>query len=333
MIFLLGVGGLAVDIGRMYITKAETQSFVDSAAFYAVVQLDGTPSGVTRAQAAVTSDPKKWGFGNNSFAGVQTAFGTTPNGPFTTTPPNPPLGYYFVQVAAQVNLPMYLIRPLAGPMSSIAARAVAGRAATTSLPGGEFPFSPYTRAASPDNASDPFGYQIANQYTFRWGAPGTRTDCGTDATQPNLSQNGRVRGYCCTSQSAADLRGAIVSGNTDPVSIGSPVPMVNGAKQTEMSAIAMRVALDSDMNSTTYAQYRALGQGNGTRVVQVPVNGGAPDYINVGFAGFFLLNYDYYNNLKGGNNSACAEYIGNFIQGVPTPIPSGSGAFHMKLYQ
>ena len=32
LVFLLSICGLAVDIGRMYITKSEAQSFVDSAA-------------------------------------------------------------------------------------------------------------------------------------------------------------------------------------------------------------------------------------------------------------------------------------------------------------
>src|SRR4051795_13634109 len=33
--FLLGVSGLAIDIGRMYITKTEAQAFVDSASLVA----------------------------------------------------------------------------------------------------------------------------------------------------------------------------------------------------------------------------------------------------------------------------------------------------------
>src|SRR5258706_3953151 len=109
--------------------------------------------------------------------------------------------------------------------------------------------------------------------------------------------------------------------------------MDNGAKNTEMSAIAMRVEEDSDTTSATYSQYRSAGNGNGERVVMVPVNNGAPNYIAVGFAGFFLLNDAAYTGLNG-NDSACAEYIGTFLQGAPNPIPpGGSGAFHIKLFQ
>jgi hypothetical protein len=109
--------------------------------------------------------------------------------------------------------------------------------------------------------------------------------------------------------------------------------MDNGHANTEMTAIAWRVALDSDTTSSTYAQYRSAANGNGERVVMVPVNSGPPNFTNLGFAGFFLLNGSYYASLHG-TDSACAEYIGRFLQGSPNPLPpGGSGAFHVKLYQ
>src|SRR6266487_2103197 len=60
LVFLLGAGGLAIDIGRMYIAKSETQAFVDSAAFAATLQLDDSPGGITQAQTAVSNNPKRW---------------------------------------------------------------------------------------------------------------------------------------------------------------------------------------------------------------------------------------------------------------------------------
>jgi Flp pilus assembly protein TadG len=331
LVFLLGMAGLAVDIGRMYVTKSEAQSFVDSAAFSGALQLDGTAAGITRAQTAVGNNPKKWEFQNDAFTNVQTAFGTASTGPWVANP-SPATNYYFVQVQTTVSLPMYLIGALGSTSSTIAAGAVAGRTGTTGVPGGEFPFSPYTRAASPDNASDPYGYQVGNDYTLRWGAPGNNTTCGTDATQPNLSTNGKIRGYCCVSESAATLRQAIVGGDTDPETVGQPVNMDNGAKNTEMSAIGERVAEDTDTASANYAAYLANGTGNGERVVYVAVNNGAPNYTNMGFAGFFLLNASYYSGL-GGNDSACAEYIGTYVQGTGNLAPGGSGAYHIKLFQ
>ena len=202
--------------------------------------------------------------------------------------------------------------------------------------GGEFPFSPYTRkgytGAVPDNASDPYGYKVGNQYTMRWGSPGDRSDCGTDGDVASLASNGKIRGYCCVSESAASLRAAIVSLGTDPIAIGSNVPMDNGAKDTEMSAIADRVNLDTDTTSSTYATYRANATGNGTRVVVVAVNSGPPNFVAMGFAGFFLLPASSYSGLKG-NDSACAEYIGAWIGGASAPAPGSSGAFRLRLFQ
>ncbi len=332
LVFLLGMVGLAVDVGRMYVAKGEAQSFVDSAALAAAARLNGTSSGITQAQTAVANVPGRWGFGLNSFSSVTTNFATSADGPWVTTPASPGT-YYFSRVSTTVSLPMYFIRILAGSTAQVGAAAVAGRYQVTSLVnGGEFPFSPYTRATSPnpDSATDPYGFVIGDQYTLRWGAPGTRTSCGTDANN-TLPSNGKVRGYCCVSQSAASLRQAIVSGMTDPVTVGRPMPMDNGAKNTEMSAIAMRVEEDTDTSSATYAQYLAVGTGNGERVVVVAVNGGPPQYAAVGFAGFFLLNSSAYTGLKG-NDSACAEYIGAWVKGT-TPQPGGSGAYHLKLYQ
>jgi Putative Flp pilus-assembly TadE/G-like len=332
LVFILGMAGLAVDIGRMYVTKSEAQSFVDSAAFSAALQLDGTAAGIARAQTTVGNDPKKWEFQNDAFTNVQTAFATAASGPWVANP-NPATNYYFVQVQTTVSLPMYLMGPLGGTSSTIAAGAVAGRVATTSVPGGEFPFSPYTRTASPDNASDPYGYQIGNDYTIRWGAPGNNTTCGTDATQPNLSTNGFYRGYCCVAQGSSNVTQAILGGATDPMTVGNPVEMDNGAQNVHPSDIDTRVNWDSDTTSATYAQYLANGTGNGMRVVMVPVNNGPPNFIVVGFAGFFLLNASYYSGING-NGSACAEYIGAYTQGAGGDhAASGSGAYHVKLYQ
>ena len=107
----------------------------------------------------------------------------------------------------------------------------------------------------------------------------------------------------------------------DPETVGQPVNMDNGAKNTEMSAIGERVAEDTDTTSANYAAYLANASGNGERVVYVAVNNGAPNYTNMGFAGFFLLNAASYSGL-GGNDSACAEYIGTYVQGTATSHPA-----------
>ncbi|HTD43841.1 MAG TPA: pilus assembly protein TadG-related protein, partial [Bryobacteraceae bacterium] len=44
-IAMLGALGLAVDMGRIFIAKSETQAYVDAQAIAAALQLDGTSTG------------------------------------------------------------------------------------------------------------------------------------------------------------------------------------------------------------------------------------------------------------------------------------------------
>jgi uncharacterized membrane protein len=50
IVALIGMMGVAVDLGRMYIAKSEVQTFADLTAIAATRQLDGSDSGVTRAR-------------------------------------------------------------------------------------------------------------------------------------------------------------------------------------------------------------------------------------------------------------------------------------------
>ncbi len=45
MTLLLGLAGLGIDIGRMYVIRAELQSFTDAAALSAAMELNGTDFG------------------------------------------------------------------------------------------------------------------------------------------------------------------------------------------------------------------------------------------------------------------------------------------------
>ena len=66
---LFGAAGLAIDLGRVFITKNEAQTFADSASLYAAKELDGGATSLTRADAAVAANVNKWNFGTSSFTG------------------------------------------------------------------------------------------------------------------------------------------------------------------------------------------------------------------------------------------------------------------------
>src|SRR5579862_4460675 len=54
---MIGVLGLAFDLGRIMITKAELQTFCDASALAAVYQLDGTQTGIQGANKTATAGP------------------------------------------------------------------------------------------------------------------------------------------------------------------------------------------------------------------------------------------------------------------------------------
>ncbi len=79
MTLLLGLAGLGVDIGRMYVIRAELQSFTDAAALSAALELDGTESGLARARTgagAVGGGPHamRWDMGTQPITNITTSF-------------------------------------------------------------------------------------------------------------------------------------------------------------------------------------------------------------------------------------------------------------------
>jgi Flp pilus assembly protein TadG len=341
-VFLLGMAGLAVDVGRMYVTRSEAQAFVDAAAIGAALQLDDTSDGVSRALSAVSSAPNRWQFANAQFTNVTTEFATTANGPWQANSalPSPPTEYLYAQVSTTVNLPLYLMAALVrSNFSTVSTKAVAARTNRTYFTEGIFPFSPYSHKIPPgcsacDDVHDLFGMRIGNKYTLRWAASPKLSNgnvCSGDASQAmidvNNASSSSEHGYI-ELNNAADLQSAILSSvQTDlaisdtamiPVNLtlDSTVNMSNGDKNSVINqAVAQRSGQDTDALATTYTQYKSNLTGNGRRVVLVPINNGAPDFYIAGFAGFFLLTSPSYDVT--GNQPPCAEYIGSWTQGNP----------------
>jgi uncharacterized membrane protein len=119
-IALVGMLGLSMDIGRMYVVKSETQAFADSAAVRAALELDGTTTGITRARTAAQTDSRnKWDLGSNSFASsnVTVTFATSLNGTYSSNP-NPATNYTYAKVNVVSPMPLYFISAVVGQTSS-----------------------------------------------------------------------------------------------------------------------------------------------------------------------------------------------------------------------
>lgn len=318
-IVLMGAVGMAVDLGRMYIAKGEAQTFADSAALAAVLELDGTSMGVDRARTAVTNNANRNGFGLQAFTGSVVEFSTAPAGPWVADPGGSP-GYGFVRVQATAPVPIYFMSVASGKtMTNVVAAAIAGQVPKTSFSQGLFPFSPY---AHDPNAGPDFGLQVGRQYTLRWpsnprmtgGSPNVCTgDRNPQVINVAEAAGGSERGYI--EATSADLIRSTIIDDYQSVfrSVGDIVAMTGGAKQSQLDSLYTRINQDTDRFSTTYSNYT----GNGRRIIAAPINdGGTPLGSNnriVGIGAFMLIPTADYGN--GGGQAWCAEYVGCWLQG------------------
>ena len=163
-IALMGVVGLGVDIGRMYIAKNETQAYCDSAALAATLALDGTTAGITAAQTAVTNSANTWNLNTTSVSNPTVTFATASAGPWVANP-NPATGYRFTRVTATVPLALYFL-PVVVPKTTqnVVSTATAGQIDVTSLPRGISPYS----AVSTNTTGPNFGLVVGQSYSIQW---------------------------------------------------------------------------------------------------------------------------------------------------------------------
>jgi hypothetical protein len=350
MLVLIGMVGLAVDIGRMYIAKSEAQVFADSASLAATIELDGTQAGIARARARVASNPNKWNFETSTYTNVTTAFATSTEGPWEEYPLIAS-NVRYARAITTVQVPIYFLSLFtAGKLNvtpspsgfiaispnsftaGVRGDSEAGQELQETFREGIFPFSPYAH----NNVGPHFGLSIGQEYTFRWGAHAVLNNnvCAGDNDVSTISLSeaggGSERGYI-EETSAAIIRAAIVEDyQTTWRGIGDTVNMTGGAKQTELDAVQERIRQDGNWWSETYQDYVASGLGNGRRVVAMPINSGYPDYIVRQIGAFFLHRADDYH--QGGNREWCATYLGPWVQGAKTKgAMDGSGAYVVRL--
>src|SRR6266404_1035331 len=105
---LLAGLGLAVDIGRMFIAKNETQAYCDSAAMAATLRLNGASTGITAATNAVANSTNSWNLDTAAITNYTVDFATSATGPWSTNPGSP-ADFRFVRVQATVPVQMFFL--------------------------------------------------------------------------------------------------------------------------------------------------------------------------------------------------------------------------------
>ncbi|HYP06617.1 MAG TPA: pilus assembly protein TadG-related protein [Bryobacteraceae bacterium] len=349
---LLGLLALAVDLGRLYITKTEAQAFADAAALTAVKELNGKSSGISSAitKFEALRTVNKWNMGTSAFTSTDTRleFSKTALGPWTQAGPQDAL---YARVTATPTLGLTLMTIVNGPRErAVAARSVAGVVPATFKRGGYLPF----RVVAHTMTGDPnFGLTIGQEYTIRWpGNPRVGQSCKGDDAQAWIDNAGQdqgnsVRGYFELS-SASAIRAAILGQRQlVPLNLGDVLRLTSGNKNTERDAL--RALANRDTDTTTYRDrssytltpgVRPPYSGNGNRLVILPISanatgvpGASPSIAGNSVLAFgtFLIPLEYDNQ---GNDPWCAVYMGAKSMGSEDLVPMQlAGAFVTRLVQ
>lgn len=119
---LLGLAGLGIDIGRMYVIQSELQAFSDAAVLNAALQLDGTGSGIERARKAASEfamgpHAMKWDLGSQPINDINVSF--------------PPGNSHSVRVVVSAPAPLIFLRALPAGKAGFSTVAVSSVAAKT----------------------------------------------------------------------------------------------------------------------------------------------------------------------------------------------------------
>ena len=329
VVVLLGMLGLALDLGHTFIVRNEAQAYTDAAALAAVSKLNGTSAGVTAAQSAVTNSTNKWNFTTQAFSSVVTEFSVDKATWYTSG--SAPSAVKYVRVIAPSNsVAMTAIRAVPGvsPSITVAARSVAGSLPPTSFSQGVFPFAPIAH-----NMLDTtnWGYSVGDELTLLWpssigsnGPAKMNNLCASDRNVASLAavQAGTTsdRGYIQDS-SASSLASAIEDDHMDyTVALNQSVYRSGGVKTTDVyQSLQARVDQDTSPNTVDYNGYLS-GHGPAPlrRVVIVPIINDALDGVGhsvvQGFAYVLLPPSQPHNP----NDSKCANYIG------PATLPQGN---------
>jgi hypothetical protein len=298
-IAMIGTLGLAVDMGRLFIIKNETQAFCDAASLAAALALNGADTGVTNARAAVTTmaTNDKWNFATTQIASPTTEFATTSTGTWTNAPPSPPTGYKYVRVKAAVSVPMYFLPVVLTTKvytQAVNSQAISGQVDITTLGTG---LSPYSGIAV--NTTGPnFGLTVGNEYSIQQAQyTGTSNGCGVN--NPGACFHGHntckndtnaqlwsvandwassSSGYWgATSNSVlesyildvAQLQAVTIGTNLEPA-------LTSGQKNSEGGWLDWRVNHDTNSTDNTWPTYSAAlnsqpPTANGERLLTVPV--------------------------------------------------------------
>jgi len=356
-IALVGVLGVAVDMGRVFIAKNETQTYCDSGALAAALQLDGTSQGITNARAAVSATGNAWNLGTTLVPAPTIEFAAAAGGPWAANPASA-AGYSYARVTANVDVTTYFAPILTQRTSqTVKSIGVGAQLPLSTLTQG---LGPYTAVAS-DLSSPTFGLVVGSQYDIQWPQyNGTRAGCGAgnpekcfnqdictgDQTGARKSTLWKVASVWSSSTNGywggsanSDIEAEVLNlVQLQPAPLNSTIAMTNGNKNAQASVLDQRANQDGDRTDSTFAAYKLNSLHNGRRLFALPiVDPSGPSAATVVGYGLFFLNTNgsssnYYQQ-GNGNDGFCAIFAGSYVLGSQSTGVGAVGAYKVQLVQ
>ncbi len=184
---IFGAMGLAIDVGRLFILKNETQAYCDAAALAAALNLDGTQAGIARATSAALSMGNKYNIGSASLSAqcdassqvttncVTVDFAKSQNGVYSSNPGSAS-GYTYARVQTTVTANLYFIPAVLSKFSrnpsytqivnamAIGAQLDFGTSSSNAVSAGAMPYT----AVSTDLTDANFGFNVGGLYDIQW---------------------------------------------------------------------------------------------------------------------------------------------------------------------
>lgn len=253
-VVLLSMGGLVLDMGHLYIAKAELQNAADAAALAGARRLDETAAGITNARndAIAIAALNSYDFATPvTITAANTEFSANPGGPWVSyaTALGSPAGMTFVRVDSGARtLPTYLMS-VAGIYSvSTFGAAVAGRFVNNVTPigvcaidlnrGGTRPTTP----VSADNELTEFGFRRGVGYNvFELGPLGGPSN--PYLLNPiNVYPGAGAPSTCAPANSSANTTAPFICSGTSAVLVTTPGTVYGNSG---LSAGKIQAALNS----------------------------------------------------------------------------------------
>jgi Flp pilus assembly protein TadG len=340
LVIMIGIIGLAVDLGHAYVNKSQLQNIADACALAGASALDGSAAGITEAQLRATDSSgalaNKFEFNSANLAitGSWVTYSAALDGTYvdaaTAQGTASTIKFVKVTIPSTQQSAVFFGKIVPGVPSSLnlGAEAVAGRDKPNCI-GSVDPFSPAARDLNDPN----FGFVPGGIYSLRLsGGTSSVTGC-------NIFPGGPVEGNfgwadpCECGNNTPCIQSTILSGCAagNCVGLDITVPSLDATPGNKGNAglKAVRDRWDQDTDQTeyySYAAYQTGYHGNNRRVIRVAVNNPAlnthSEYFVVGFGCFFM---PVEPGVHPPSDEICMMYIGSCgINGEPTATPTAS---------